>query len=577
MGQAARSHAEPDFRALFESAPAPYLVLTPELKIVAVSDAYLRATMTKREEILGRGLFEVFPDNPDDPNASGVRNLKASLDRVRQGGVPDAMAVQKYDIRRPESEGGGFEERFWSPVNSPVFGKSHEMQYIIHRVEDVTDFVRLKQRGSEQEKVTEELRSRAEKMEVEVYLRAQEVAAANRQLQKANAELAAEVAERRRAEADAEAANRAKSEFLSRMSHELRTPLNAVLGFAQVLELEPLTPAQGDSVGHVLRAGRHLLGLIDEVLDISRIESGHLALSLEPVQLPELLRGPLDLIRPLAAKRNIHLHSDAESVGDLYVRADRNRLHQVLLNLLSNAVKYNRHGGRVSVSYEEAAGPRARITVTDTGPGIAPDKMNRLFSPFDRLDAEQLGIEGTGLGLALSKRLIELMQGTIGADSVVDQGSTFWVELPRAESPSERWTRPVEGPPPAAAVSSRPVTVLYIEDNLSNLRLIERILALRPEVTLLSAMQGGLGLDLAREHRPDVILLDLNLPDMPGGEVLHRLLADPRTQKIPVVVISADATAGQIRRLQAAGARTYMTKPLDVKAFLTLLDEILIE
>ncbi len=376
----------------------------------------------------------------------------------------------------------------------------------------------------------------------------------------------------RTAKQEAELANQAKSEFLSRMSHELRTPLNAVLGFGQLLELEPLPAGQRESVDHILKAGRHLLGLIDEVLDISRIEAGHLAISLEPVLVNDVIREALDLVHPLAAKWNVRLDGRPSEADDRYVKADRQRLKQVLLNFLSNAAKFNRPEGTVTVSVSEAPGDRLRLNVIDTGLGIPPEKMARLFTPFDRLGAEERGVEGTGLGLALSKRLVEMMGGAVGVESAVGQGSTFWVELPHVESP-------------AAGVDLRPAapvqtldtlgTVLYIEDNLPNLRLVERLVAHRPEVKLLSAMQGGLGLELAREHSPDLILLDLQLPDLSGAEVLDRLQHDPRTSGIPVVVLSADATPGQVKRLRSAGAREFLTKPLDVKRLLGLLDQVL--
>ena len=258
------------------------------------------------------------------------------------------------------------------------------------------------------------------------------------------------------------------------------------------------------------------------------------------------------------------------------MQADRQRLRQVLLNLLSNAVKFNRKGGMVALSYEQSLERRLRIKVTDTGPGIPAARMAQLFTPFERLGSEQAGIEGTGLGLALSKGLMEAMGGTLGAESVVGQGSTFWLELPLVDRPAERVGMDV--PPPAELkASSRASIVLYVEDNLSNVKLIQRLLAHRPEVRLVPAMQGRLGLDLALDHRPHLILLDLHLPDMPGEEVLLRLRAAPETRDIPVAVISADATPGRIRRLLASGARAYLTKPLDVRKLLEVLDETLKE
>jgi PAS domain S-box-containing protein len=378
----------------------------------------------------------------------------------------------------------------------------------------------------------------------------------------------------REAKEDAERANLAKSEFLSRMSHELRTPMNAVLGFAQLLEIDSPRAEQRESLGHILKGGRHLLGLIDEVLDISRIEAGHLAVSLEPVPLGDVVQEALDLIHPLAEKWNVRFAGVPPEAVDRYVRADRQRLIQVLLNFLSNAAKFNRPEGTVTVSVEDVSGDRLRLTVSDTGLGIPPEKMTRLFTPFDRLGAEETGVEGTGLGLALTRRLVEAMGGTVGAESAVDRGSTFWLQLPRAESPTG--TAPL--PADASAPTSGPAgTVLCIEDNLSNLRLVEGVLAHRPGIKLLSAVQGGLGLELAKEHRLSLILLDLQLPDIPGAEVLRRLQRDPRTRQIPVVVLSADATPGQAKRLLADGAREFLTKPLDVKQFLRVLDDVLLD
>jgi signal transduction histidine kinase/ActR/RegA family two-component response regulator len=378
----------------------------------------------------------------------------------------------------------------------------------------------------------------------------------------------------RLAKDEAERANRAKSEFLSRMSHELRTPLNAILGFGQLLEMESLSPGERESVEHILKGGRHLLDLINEVLDIARIEEGRLTVSLEPVSVNEVVQESLDLVAPLAAAQDVRLTGGAAGLPNRFVVADRQRLKQVLLNLLSNAVKYNRKGGVASLSFEEMPEGRLRIKVHDSGPGIAPEKLERVFTPFERLGAEQTGIEGTGLGLALSKRLSEVMGGTLGLESAVGRGSTFWIELPQTDNPVDRVTQ-VGAPPPAVAdpdVSRNARVILYIEDNLSNLELIQRLIAHRPEVRLLPAMQGRLGLDLAREHRPALILLDLHLPDIPGHEVLQRLQADPETRHIPVVVISADATPGQIDRLLAAGAQAYLTKPLDLKTLLAVLE-----
>lgn len=290
-----------------------------------------------------------------------------------------------------------------------------------------------------------------------------------------------------------------------------------------------------------------------------------------------MLQEAADLVRPLASARAIDFTVRLGDQAGRFVSADRQRLKQVLLNLAANGIKYNRDGGSVVLAAPGDGAGGIRLAVSDTGPGIPEEKMSRLFSPFDRLDAEQTNVEGTGLGLALSKRLVEAMGGTIGAESSEGRGSTFWVELPPA-TPEGMEVNPEGNDHPrddAAMTPARSASVLYVEDNVSNFRLIERVLEKWGDVNLLSAMQGGLGLELARQHLPDMILLDLNLPDMHGERVLMALMEDQSTRDIPVVVVSADATPGQIQRLLDAGARAYLTKPIDVKELFGVLDEFL--
>ncbi len=383
-----------------------------------------------------------------------------------------------------------------------------------------------------------------------------------------------DVEELRRAEAavaaalaEAEAASQAKSEYLSRVSHELRTPLTVILGFAGLLEMEDPRPEQQASIAMILKASDHLLRMIDELLAISRIESGHEELTLEPVALDEVLTECLQLVGLAAAQRRVALHLDASGER---VLADTQRLKQVVLNLLTNAVKYNREGGHVDVCARPADANRVRITVKDSGPGIAPELLPRLFQPFDRLGAERTTVEGTGLGLALSKNLVELMSGTMGVDTAPGAGSSFWLEFARA---TESGDEPAAESRAAARVATR--TVLYVEDNLASLELVERTLRHRPALRVIPLMQGGLALDLAMQHHPDLVLLDLHLPDIDGDEVLRRLKADERTRDIPVIMLSADADERNAPRFRAAGAGAFLTKPIKVRDLLDAIDEAL--
>jgi PAS domain S-box-containing protein len=377
------------------------------------------------------------------------------------------------------------------------------------------------------------------------------------------------------AKALAEKANVAKSDFLSSMSHELRSPLNAILGFAQLMESDSPapTPAQSESIIQILNAGWYLLELINEILDLATIESGKLSMSLEPVTLSELLLECHAMIEPLAQRRGIRM-SIARSDDAYCVNADRTRIKQVLINLLSNAIKYNTTGGSVAVdcSANPASG-RVRITVTDTGAGLPPEKLAQLFQPFNRLGQEVGGEEGTGIGLVVSKRLIELMDGVIGVESRVGKGSVFWVELLS--------TAPLALPATAETIAAADAgtaapeglrTLLYVEDNPANLQLVQRLIGRRNDLRMLSATDGNRGVELARTCLPDIILMDINLPGISGIDALKILREDRTTAHIPVLALSANAMPRDIQKGLAAGFFRYLTKPIKVTDFMDALN-----
>lgn len=374
----------------------------------------------------------------------------------------------------------------------------------------------------------------------------------------------------------AEAANLAKSKFLSGVSHELRTPMNAVLGFSQLLAAnpkEPLSAKQAEYTDHIIKSGLHLLDLINEILDLAKVESGTLSLSIENVDPRTALDESLALVQPMAAKAGIAVHCHVSEAEMPLVRVDYTRFKQILLNLLSNAIKYNLPEGSVAVTASPGASGRLRLNVADTGKGIPDHLADDVFLPFTRLQHETSEIEGTGIGLAITKQLVELMGGEIGFTSRVDEGTTFWIEVPLADERAAA-TRAEEGKESGNALDVLPGgshTLLYVEDNVANVALMAELVAQVPNLSLLAAKEGVHGLELARTHKPDVILLDINLPGMDGYEILEHLGKDPQTRLIPTLALSANAMPSDVEKGRQAGFYAYLTKPLDVRKLLQAL------
>lgn len=519
--QTSLARAMPDFRVLFESGPALHLVLDPDFRIVAVTDEYLAATMTQREEILGRGIFDVFPDNPDDPDATGESNLRSSLERVRSEGVTDTMAVQQYDIRRPAEEGGGFEVRYWSPVNSPILGPQKELVYIVHRVEDVTKFVRLEEQGTAQE--------------AEILRRSHELQALNERLRAASEDVYG---------------------LLSRLSCELRGRLGALTDFGEMLVAGDLT-AEGRQVATmILETSMHLVALAEDLNELARLGAGTLSISLENVSVEPVIRAAVEIAGPVAAANEVEIDMRLAEAEGVYVLADEQRLTQVLVRVLVNAVKSTPSHGTVGVSVTPAGEDRVNLAITD--------------GHTTRAGGE--GVGDAGLGLALAVRLVEAMHGVIDVESLPGVGSSSTIGLERGEPAAVQNGETRESTIVPMRTYAAPRRVLYIEDRIANVESMNEVLRCRPSVELLSAMRGELGIELAREHRPDLILLDLELPDIRGEEVFARLRAGATTRAIPIVVLTAD---GSGRDPVLAAAKAQLAKPIGVRRLLEVFDAFL--
>ncbi len=401
---------------------------------------------------------------------------------------------------------------------------------------------------------------------------------ARQALQLAHGNLEEKVAERTQAlmhaKDEAERANQLKTEFLSRVSHELRTPMNAILGFAQLLRQEQLESDQLDSVDEIMRAGKHLLYVIDDVLDLSIIETGNINLSFEDFHLRDCVDECLALVQPMAGERGIKVDVDLHSCSDMYLHMDRERLKEVVVNLLTNAIKYNHDNGHIYIQCEQRSDSRLRISIVDTGPGLTQEQQSVMFEPFNRLGAEYTNTNGTGIGLTISRRLMELMGGAVGVHSLPGNGTTFWIDCNLSPTIIRVDSRGKDGVDINVPIISDACKVLCIEDNPANMRLIEKILYSKPMVALYAATTAEAGLELARREIPGVILMDINLPGVDGYEALLRLRNYSETRHIPVIAISAAAAASDIERGRMAGFQGYVTKPINVVELLESIERV---
>jgi signal transduction histidine kinase len=577
--------AAPDFRTLFQSAPGLYLVLDPDLTIVAVSDRFLAATLSSRDVIVGRNIFDAFPDNPDDPDTEGVRNLRASIDRVRRDLQPDSMSVQKHDVQRPDAAGGGFEERFWSPHNSPILGPDGSLAYIIHEVQDVTDFIRaVRERES---RPPFEL-ARLSAMEAEVVRRAREVADAGRALKEANEQL--EILYARSQELD-----RLKTQFFSNVSHELRTPLSLIMGPAERL-LSDAGLAADDPMRHdlevILRNARVLLSHVNDILDTAKLEAAKLELQYAALDMARLVRIVANSFETLAVDRRVHFIVVAPE-GEVAAEVDPGRVQQVLLNLLSNAFKFTPADGTVRIEMHDVPGSDAvRVEIADSGPGIALDHREEVFERFHQLGGPaRRKTGGTGLGLHIARELVLLHGGYIEVDDAPEGGALFVVELPLrapagtevrpdgsraledlpptrvldAHMPPERatTTAPPEvigaGASAGADVAFDEPLVLVVEDNADMNQFLCEALATAFRVE--AAFDGRQGVEMAKQLQPDLIVCDFMMPELTGDELVREVRADPTIESTPVLILTArnDSTA-RINVLRV-GANDYMLKP----------------
>lgn len=580
-----RSPGAPDFRALFNSLPGLFLVLDPGLYIVAATDAYLQATLTRRSEIVGRHLFDVFPDNPDDPSADSIRNTRASMQRVLQNHVADTMTVQRHDVRRPEAEGGGFEVRYWSPVNSPVLNEDGSLAYIIHRVENVTEFVLMKQQGIEQEKLTDSLREQAVQMEADLYSRSREVAEASTHLKSANDELARLYEKTRELD-------ELKTRFFANVSHELRTPLTLILGPLDRLLRRGDIDARHD-LQVVQRNALLLQRHVNDLLDVAKLEAGRMKIGYAHTDLARLVRVAASYFESLAADRRIRL--DVQAPAMAAAELDPEKIERMLVNLLSNAFKFTPDGGAVGVRLGVDA-DHARIEISDSGPGVPPQSRAAVFERFSQGESgSERRYGGTGLGLAIVREFASLHGGTASVTDAPGGGALFVLELPLRAPAGAEFAEPVAaaGDPARSALAlaesdARPQAqepavpgaadaahILVVEDNPDMNAFLADALGRHYWIT--RAYDGREGLQKALAHPPDLILSDVMMPGMSGDRMVEALRRHPQLDDVPVVMLTAKADEELRIRLLRQQVQDYLPKPFSVDEVLARVGGLLAE
>lgn len=567
-----------DYRLIFESLPGLYLILFPDLRIAAVSDSYLKATNTKRDEILGRGIFDVFPDNPSDPNADGVGNLYTSLSFVLKEKIPNTMAVQKYDVRRPESEGGGFEEKYWSPMNSPILNEKREVIFIVHRVEEVTEFVQLKNKGKEQNKITEELKNLTVSMETEIYQRAQEIQKNNKELIRLNEELTQREREIQEVYQRLFNMDQLKSQFFANVSHELRTPLTLILGPTRtLLKDQGITSTQRTFLETIERNSYTLLKHVNDLLDLSKLESGKMTLQYSNANLSEVIRYIASHFDSITKERNIDFVLMIPE--NFPIQMDVSKVERIILNLISNAFKFVPDSGKIYCELK-TEGTMASIYVADNGPGIPIHLRDQIFEKFRQIEeGDSRSFGGTGLGLAIVKEFVDLHLGSIGVFDSFLGGALFKVQIPiyapiQIEK-TEQSVKTEEFVPALMSsinelkrdtIETKELTnshnrskVLIVEDNAEMRQYIFNTLC--DDFNLSVAVDGKQGLEKAILEKPDIIVTDIMMPVMSGDQMLKELKKIPELSGTYILFLSAKSDQNFRIKLLQEGAHDYLIKP----------------